>query len=509
MSSDAPAPTRVETGTAAAIALLASALGSLTLRQDRSVDLFHYHIYNGYALLAGRLDRDIAPAGVVTYFNPLLDAAYYAGIRHLPPRVFGALLGALQGLNVFLVWAVARRTLGRPGWWLAPLAALLAGLGQDAVSLLGTTLGDNTVSILALAALLLTLGADSPGVARALAAGLVGGAAVGLKPTTAAPHLGLAALVIWTACRRRRARPPIAFALGTLAGWGVTNGWWAVAVCRRFGNPLYPLFNNLFNSPFSPPVFRLDPRWGVREPLDWLRPPVDAALGFHSRLQEAPFRDARLLLVFLALLVWLVASWRNARSGPASPLPGLVLYWLVTYVTWLGAFHYYRYGAVLEFLAPAVAFLLLKEAWSRSLPVAAPLVAAALLLSTSVSQWGRMPWSFWFNPRLPPLAQRPDQLVFLRDPVLSFAAPFFPPDSAFVGVAFELGPATVEAIRARVETHGGPFLLLQDPGSYDDTRVRRFGLAIDGPCEQVQLGRGHRLLLCPLGRLRERDAPGP
>jgi hypothetical protein len=507
-----PTPSRVEVVLVVTLALAGSALGSLAIGQDVNVDLLNYHFYNGYAFLAGRLERDIAPAGIVSYFNPLLDAVHYAGMRHLPPKVFGALLGAFQGLNLALVWAIARRTLGRDGLWLAPVAAVLAGLGQNAISLLGTTFADTTVSVPMLAALFLMLEPESRSRPRVFVASLVGGAAVGLKPTIGAAHVGLAALALQTAWRERRVRLVLAFGGGTLVGWGLTNGWWALAMWRRFANPFFPLLNNFFHSPFGPPGFRLDPRWGVREPLDWLRPPIDAALGFSGRLQEVQFRDPRLLLAFLALLVWLVVSLLRARSGVTPRLPGrgLVPFWLVTYATWLGAFHYYRYGAVLELLAPVVAFVLLQDVWPGRLRVAAGLVAIGLLLSTDVNEWGRRDWrSFWFNPRIPALGLRSGQVVFLRDVMLSFAIPFLPADSSFVGVGAAMGPATKEAIQTRVRNHSGSFLMLGLPPSLSDTKVRAFGLALDGPCELAHFAAPQRVLLCPLARVDAGREQGP
>ena len=300
----------------------------------------------------------------------------------------------------------------------------------------------------------------------------------------------------------------MAFAAGTLSGWALTDGWWALALWRRFDNPFYPLFNNLFRSPFGPPAFRLDPRWGVRHPLDWLRPPIDAALGFHQRLQEVPFRDARLLLPLASLLPWLGTSLGRARSGQPlrDPGQGLLPFWLVTYAAWLAAFHYYRYGAVLELLAPLVAFALLREAWPRRASLAAGVVALVLLISTSVSQWGRLPWrDSWFEPRIPALGQKEDQLVFLRDPVLSFAIPFFPADSRFVGLATARGPATDRAISRLVRDHRGPLLMLARPPSDDDGPVRAFGLHRQGRLRRVSLGPVRGLLLCPLAPV----APSP
>jgi hypothetical protein len=492
-----------------ALSVAGCSLLALAGGRQRNADLLNYHFYNGYALLEGRLDRDIAPAGPYTYLNPVLDVAHYLGYRHVRPVVWVAVLGALQGLNLVLVWAIACRALGRRPVWLPALATLLAGTGQNAVSLLGTPFGDNTLSILALAAVLFVVESEEPGRVRLLLAGVAGGGAVGLKLTLAAPHVGLAALAAWVAWRRRRPALLLAFALGSVLGWGLTNGWWALEMWRRFANPLFPFLNDVFRSPYANAHWLADPRWPPRELLDWLRPPLDAALGVPHRLQEVPVQDPRFLLVFLALIPWSVASCRRARSGAdpsRSTIGDLAVYWLAAYVAWVGVFHYYRYATALEMLAPVLVLGALVEIWPRRKVAVALVLASVVLLATHVSRWapdrGWRPR--WFEPRLPRAALERGQLIVLLDPTTSFAAPFFPEDATFVGLAFTdgHGPALEKAIAERLARHVGPLRALQrDPGDEED--LLKHGLRIvPGTCTPVLLGpTGGGLGLCELERL--------
>jgi hypothetical protein len=485
-----------------AVCLAAGALGALALGQDVSGDLYNYHFYNGWALLSERLDRDLAPAGNASYFNPVLDVMHYLGVRYVPPRLFGALMGAFQSLNVGLVWAIARRLLGPKGQALALVAAVLAGLGQNAVGLLGTTYGDNSVSIPALAALLVTMGETRPGPARLAIAGFLGGAATGLKLTVAPAHLGLGILTLWLAFTQRRPSLLSAFALGSAAGWGVTSGWWALELWRRFRNPLYPFFNGLFHSPYGSQA----PTWSPLELSRWLQPAVDAALGVWRQLQEVPLRDTRLLVTFLALAIWLAATWSRVRRGqrPSVPACGLVLYWLSAYAGWVAVFHYYRYAVVIELLAPLVALALLLDAWPGRPAVVAAVLAATLLLTSGPTPWWRAPnWSpYWFRARLPPLALEADQLVLLPEMKTSFAAPFFPATAAFIGLVQPeyRGEAMTAAIRARLARHNGPFCVLARSPETHVQALCSFGLTIASNCDWLSFGRGHRLLLCPLER---------
>ncbi len=488
-----------------------SILGLMGGRQ-RNADLLNYHFYNGYALLEGRLDQDVAAAGPYTYLNPALDALHYLGYRHVTPFVLVALLSAVQGLNIVLVWALARRLLGRDGPWLPALAALLAATGQNAISLLGTPFGDNTVSICALAALLLMVREDRPTRVSLLVAGVAGGGAVGLKLTMAAPQVGLGAMAAWIAWRWRRPGLLVAFGLGSMAGWGLANGWWALELWSRFGNPFFPFLNDIFRSPFTNNVWLADDRWPPLDVLDWLRPPLDAALGVRHRLQEARVQDPRLLLAFLAFVPWGL-GWRRRRrattTGGGSAWPSaadLGVFWLAAYGAWVAVFHYYRYATVLEMTAPVLALALLAEAWPRRIVAVVPLLALVVLLTTSVNRWNRdHGWvPQWFNPRLPRAASDRGQLVLLLDATTSFAAPFFPPETTFIGLAYGSGhgPAMKRAIAERLRRHQGPIRALQRQDSHDEV-LETWGLAVvDGTCAGVRLGpTGGPLQLCRLERL--------
>ena len=83
-------------------------LYSLLLGADANWDLYNYHLYNPFAWLHGKLRTDLAPAGMQSYFNPLLDTALYLLNTHLPSRVVGFLLGVLHGSTFVLIVAIAR-----------------------------------------------------------------------------------------------------------------------------------------------------------------------------------------------------------------------------------------------------------------------------------------------------------------------------------------------------------------------------------------------------------------
>lgn len=509
MSPPTPAPTSREWLIAVVLTTLSGAVAALALGQPWSPDLDTYHFYNGFALLAGRLDQDIAPAGPASYFNPLLDVFHYLGVRYVHPAAFTAFLGAVQGLNIVLVWAIARRVLGIGPWWISALAALMAACGQNAVALLGDMFGDNTVSIPALAGLLAVLmGGHRP--RWLLVAGALGGGAAGVKLTMAGPHLALGAVACWIAWNQRRPWLLVAFAFGSLVGWSLTHGWWSIQLWQRFGNPLFPFFNNIFHSPFLPSGFLHDVRWTPDGLLAWARGPIDAAVGRHEHLQELPFRDARLLAGVLGALVWLIFRLRTGAGRPTGTPAGLlILYWTVGYAAWATVWGYYRYATVLELLAPVVALSALQTAWPRRLGLTASLLAVSLLLTTDVNVWARStkppPFGFrpfWYRARLPPEATEPHQLILLPEWKTSYAAAFFPEDAAFISLAYEdmWGPAMEKAIADRIAHHQGPIRVLKPPSADHERVLDAYGLEPAGSCELARFGRGRRLLLCPVAR---------
>jgi hypothetical protein len=509
---------------AAALLGFVLALGalSLALGQDLNFDLLNYHYYDGYAFLHGRTFDDIAPAGSQSFQPPLIHAFHYLGIAHLPPRLFGFLLGAVHGLNLPLVAALGLLVLPR-GTTRAPLLALLAALagslGPAAVSLLGTTFGDNLVSIPALGALLLLLASASEGSPRraqglALAAGALAGAATGLKLTMAAYHVGLfaAALVLWRSSGDLARRLGLLGA-GSLVGFAPTGGFWDLELWRRFGNPLFPFANGLFRSGYQSLENFRDTRFMARSAYDLLRPFVDTALGRSDRLMEIGMRDVRFaLLLGAGLGVLLLAARARARGEGPEPLErkaaAFAAWWASSYLAWALAFYTYRYAALLEFTAPLLlVWLALRLVPARRALQTAALLTLAIVATTRVESWGRRAWQTpWLGLPVPALGLEPHSLVLVVGQPSAFAIPSFREDARFVNLTaverfrapLVWDPLVTEAVR----DHRGPLLLLSNfefSRAECEARVLALGLRPTESCEGFRNG-ALRFRLCELQR---------
>ena len=85
--------------------LLLGGVASIISGQDSSFDLLNYHLYIPYSLLNDRWHIDLIPAGMHTFFNPLLDVPYYLLFSHLMywPRLTAFIQGMWYGVFVFFV----------------------------------------------------------------------------------------------------------------------------------------------------------------------------------------------------------------------------------------------------------------------------------------------------------------------------------------------------------------------------------------------------------------------
>ena len=339
--------------------------------QDLNWDLLNYHFYDPWAFLHGRSFSDFAPAQLQTFYNPLLDVPFYVLMTNAAPFVVGAILGALQGLNLWLIYEIGLVALPYviQGAILVPTTAFfvaaLSFFGAINWAEIGTTMDDNTTSVLVLGGLWLFLrgwGTTAPPIrGRELSvwrrAGAVAGRsapfalvgmAVGFKLTNAPYAVGLlAAYLIETLCRARARIGPRALAaarsaglklVALVAGFCVTGGYWAWQLWAHYQDPFFPYFNNVFHSADLIPVSAVDSRYFPRNLGQWLFYPF-----YFLRIQNLPgeldFRDPRLAAVYaIAVLVVAYAVvrrlWRGRWQGPPQPLRILLIFVAVSYFVW-------------------------------------------------------------------------------------------------------------------------------------------------------------------------------
>jgi len=479
--------------------------------QDANWDQRNYHFYSVHAWLHGRTETDLAPGQVQTWINPLPHVPQYWLIRNLSPVGAGFGMGMLAGINGVLLWILTRRLLGgersRFALWCAALVTLTGMTGSIYVSYVGTTFAEYLSSSLILAALIALLPLDRSygtwSVSPLLLCGFNLGLASGAKLTNVVFAMGMLAtlLILWPVMKFRL-RGLLAFAIGGLVGFLVCGSFWAMKLWVTLGNPMFPFFNTVFESPLFDLVNIEDTRFppksllyaAVTYPFVWF-------LGMHPT-SEVPFREARFALVAVlvpfAMMVSLLRQHPSGTGNAALPNARPVTFWLLglfflfSYAIWLKQFGVQRYALPLELLAGAVALLsLIQLLWNRKqVAVVFGVLSILTILWTRPADWGRVPYGDdWFGVAVTTPSSQGSLYLMLSGEPISYAIPFMSPKDRFVRLdgnlplepQAPLGRRAVEIIARQT----GPIRTLSIGSlSQDDrARLRRFGLIARSECQ--------------------------
>ena len=511
-----------------------------TLPGDANWDLRNYHLYNPFALFAGRLHFDVAPAGIQTFLPPMLDVPYYLlqkGISSL--RSLNALLAVPHAVAVVLAYAItllvipkgatgAMGTHAAGAPWLAAVAAVYGATGVAGFTTLATTQSEMIPVSLVLGAVWLALasmGTDTPPARRMALCGLLCGAAAGLKLTTAYAGVGFGAglLLLPGVSPRARLAAASAFSAGAVAGACAVGGHWWLTLYEAFGNPFFPFLNGVFRSPWMIAANLQDPRFLPRTALQWIAYPFHWAVTPSRLVGETPVRDPRFALALLALLA-ILARRVVRRPAPWSAVERrerfLLVFFAVGFLLWEVQFSVLRYLAGLELLTGTV-LILAARPWLGRLTARPGLFAAAAFcaLIVAVTQHAgverappsRKPVDVLFPP-VPP-----DSLVLLLDQSpMAYTAAFAPRTVRFLGVGnWVVGAASQGLFRERAEGilrgHTGPIWGMEHPGIYPgepEATLAAYGLRRTQECARVLSNLdGNGLRLCRLERAPERT-PG-
>ena len=184
------------------------------------------------------------------------------------------------------------------------------------------------------------------------------GLPVGLKLPEAPFALGFAAALAplprnWQAPASR----VLAAGVGGLIGVLLYGGYWYITMYHLTGNPLFPYFNEYWQSPLALAAPYRDLRFVPHAFLARRScfPSCSPSTGMSPTIWA--FQDIRVMLAYLlviaAVLVWLVrrAEPRSA-DGQARTRCALFAFSPRSYFAWLRIFAIYRYIILLEMLAP-------------------------------------------------------------------------------------------------------------------------------------------------------------
>lgn len=383
---------------------------SVLLGQDINWDLLNYHLYNAYSFLNNRIDVDLAPAGLQTYFNPILDTVYFLAITNLSPKAVGFSLGVAQGLNFIFVYKISSHVLkGRRGDDLCSLFLALAGvLSVGFLSEVGTTLNDSLIVIFPLISLWIILsrlgdvieGRRSAWVFVFLS-GLIVGIGCGLKIVVAIYALGMCLSFLITPMEwSRRFKFSFFFGVAVLVGLALSGGYWFYKMWTEFGNPVFPQFNDLFRGGLARPEAIRDMRFIPKGIFEKMFYPAIFTIN-PLRVGELRYEQISWIFAYISLLCLLISRlilpFRKDLDSRLSPESIFFLgFFGFSYVLWLNIFGIYRYLIPIELLVPLLLFLAVVTFFRRETAPWGALVFIAGITAVNVRgvpDWGRSAWA--------------------------------------------------------------------------------------------------------------------
>ena len=373
---------------------------------DACYDLANYHLYAPFALLHGKLGLDLAPAQAQGYLPPLNDVPYYLLSRHLRSvRVLNAVLALPEVVALSLLLLVTlrlTRAVSVTERCIVLVAVVLGATGAATHPVLATAMSDMVSCALILGGLLILLRHEDelagvrPG--PILLAGLLVGAALGLKLTLSYAAAGIVAgLLGWTGLpAQARLRLAVLVSVGIVVGLVGCLGWWWQRLYAFSGNPMFPIYNHLFRSPLAVPGDFVDSRFLPRTLADAVSYPFRWALSPTPVVTEPDqqMRDPRIALALLADLALLALSVARRDLVPGR-VRFLAVLFLVGFVLWERQFSIFRYLSLLELLSgPMLAILalaVLRGPAGRQATLNGAIILLFLTMSWTVApHWGRL-----------------------------------------------------------------------------------------------------------------------
>jgi hypothetical protein len=333
---------------------------------DLSFDVLNYHIFHGERALRGPLliPGDFFPTPAP--FNPTPDIV--TGLyRHL----FGYRLGTVVNC-LALLWTGAILDRILRDWirspWLRSGAVFFVLATEQLLFQVNNYMVDLLALPLLLESMLVSVNASHENslARRTIRLSLLLGAAVAFKLANLIYAVPIALVYIFnliaatssldrgrTFGRLSKIVVPaaLAFALPLLP--------FTIFIYRMTGNPVFPLYNGLFKSPYWPQGILFDPRWGPYGVLEILGWPV--VMLFHpSRLSEYAFYSGRLSIGFLVAAAVILPARRNRRVRQ------IALITLAGALLWSASSGYIRYALFLELTSGILIIWIAIQAWNRS-----------------------------------------------------------------------------------------------------------------------------------------------
>ena len=349
---------------------------SLLLGYVRGYDLQHYHYYNGFAFWTNRLLIDYRPAGLHSYFNPLLDTLNFLLIDHFTPAITITVIAFIQGITYYAAMSIGflffkRLGIKQPalwaflfsinGLWAMTITRQLGAFNNDLVNSVFILLG------LQLWFISLYQFKDYQHLShfKIFIAGILFGIAVGLKLTMTIFAIALVLTVLSSPMVQQHFRCLFYLIMGCVIGFIITDGWWALFLYQHFHNPVFPFFNKVFHSSQWPNINSYDPHFKIKNktlipilPLLLNTSLINVTINFSI--------DYRYTLTYITLILLLCKQFYLRIKKPDSihlkidpVIFQFILFSIYSFIIWALIFFIYRYLCPLTLVTPILLLICL------------------------------------------------------------------------------------------------------------------------------------------------------
>ena len=370
------------------LVLIGCGLWCAKTQQEYWYDLYNYHFYNGWAFVTGKGVKNFFVSGMYSYFAPLLDSLTYLKIKYFNPfpEFIFFLTGFFHGIIYILSFFILKlffQTKTKTDKFLFFCLLIYSVSGFALIMQLGTTSNEVEVSCLFLLALYLffkNLKQKKSSFLNTFATGFIITCGLGLKLTLFPMCIGFGACVIFLIFTRQLPNPfktCLYLAFGGIVGFSLIDGWWLYLTWKQTGNPVFPMANHIFQSPLLPAEVFRDDRFLPKTFIQTLFYPFYWITGKeYVTDMYVPIYIFHAFIPYICILFLLYSLFRCSKRPPCEQ--ALIIFYIFSYIGWMGLFSILRYAIVLEILSGVIILLCFRNKKKKK-TVAFCILAVAIL----------------------------------------------------------------------------------------------------------------------------------
>jgi hypothetical protein len=414
---------------------------------DRNFDRRNAYDYNAWAFLENRYSQDWMPSGLGSYLNPIVNIpAYLIGMM---PIIFSFLYG-IAFLIIYLHFILKILDLIDSDGLLKVRRnriafAIISSASPLFLAELGTSMSGYTSSVFVIIGIYFFIkGMRQDSKRNFFISGLLIGLGVHFKMVNAGALLAILPCFIFVGAKKLMSFTQ--FILGFI-GTSIIFLPWYIFVYSKFNNPVFPLFNGIFNSPYYPNVNFKDQRWSLDSPEKFLQ----LLSGLWARINtEIPAFDLRIFLVSaLALILFANAKMVFAKLNTDKTQLVLLVWFFLFTVFWVETSFIARYFMPGELMIVVIFFILSKFLLEKSIFEKSGFLIIAFVIASvmQIPNWNT--WQEQFlgeNANISKVDQRwqfpkevtvpaGSQILTLGEPI-SYTFKYFPRDVRFINVGW-------------------------------------------------------------------------